>query len=238
MDGMTAPYGLLVLEIRVAQPSDHAAAVEAWRSSEAGRGMRPNAARVSRVEAKVAEGLLVVAREDGEAVGMALGEPGRGKDGAGDLEPELLHLSMVFVVPQRQRQGIGAALIEALADAAWDQGYRSVSVWARGSEFYEAIGFERTGKTQALPDGSLAVQLSAELEAPVREVVVRSEGIRLGQLLKLAELVETGSEGKELLAEGGVEVNGEVELRRGRQLVDGDEVRARDQAIRVVLPRE
>ncbi|MGB8652400.1 MAG: RNA-binding S4 domain-containing protein [Mycobacteriales bacterium] len=69
----------------------------------------------------------------------------------------------------------------------------------------------------------------------MREVLVRSDGIRLGQLLKLAELVETGSEGKELLAAGGVEVNGEVELRRGRQMHDGDEVRARDQAIRVVL---
>jgi ribosome-associated protein len=79
------------------------------------------------------------------------------------------------------------------------------------------------------------VQLVAELEPPVQEVVVRSEGIRLGQLLKLAELVQTGSEGKELLAAGGVEVNGESELRRGRQLVNGDVVVARDRAVRVAL---
>ena len=222
--------------IRPALPADRAGAVEAWRASQAGRGLRPNATRTARVEDKTSTGLLVVAVEDDVVVGMALGEPGRARDGAGDVEPELLHLSMVFVVPAHQRHGVGAALVEALADLAWDQGYRSVSVWTRTSEFYEAVGFEPTGRAQDLADRSQAVQLVAELEAPIREVVVRSEGIRLGQLLKLAELVETGAEGKELLAAGRVEVNGEVELRRGRQLVDGDEVRARDQAIRVVLP--
>ena len=222
--------------LQSAQPSHRAGAVEAWRASQAGRGMRPNATRVARVTEKLAEGLLVVALDDDTVVGMALGEPGRERDGNGDREPGLLHLAMVFVVPARQRQGVGGALVEALADAAWLQGYRAVSVWTRAPEFYEAIGFERAGRSQELADGSRAEQLTAELEAPVRELLVRSEGIRVGQLLKLAELVETGSEGKELLTAGGVEVNGEVELRRGRQLVDGDEVRARDQAVRVRLP--
>ncbi|MCW2600541.1 MAG: putative Acetyltransferase, family [Frankiales bacterium] len=224
-----------MLELRIAQPDDHLGAVAAWRAAQAGRGLRPSAARVARVEEKVAGGLLIVAAEETEVVGMALGEPGRAQDGAGDPEPGLLHLAMVFVAPPVQRQGIGAALVEGLADLAWEQGYRSVSVWSRTPEFYEACGFEPSGRTQALADGSLAVHLFAELEPPVREVVVRSEGIRLGQLLKLAELVETGSEGKELLAAGAVEVNGETELRRGRQLVDGDVVTARDQAVRVVL---
>lgn len=217
-------------ELRIALPTDHDGALEAWRLAQAGRGLRPPATRVARVREKLAEGLLVVVAQGDEVVGMALGEPGRAKDGAGDLEPELLHLAMVFVVPDQQRQGIGAALVEGLADAAWEQGYRKVSVWSRTPEFYEACGLERSGRV----DGE-SVQLVAELEAPVQEVVVRSEGIRLGQLLKLAELVETGSEGKELLAAGGVTVNGEVELRRGRQMVDGDLVTAHDRAVQVVL---
>jgi ribosome-associated protein len=224
-----------VPEIRVALPSDHAGAVAAWRAAQAGRGLRPPAARVARVEQKVAEGLVVVAVEGDAVVGMALGEPGRAKDGAGDVEPGALHLSMVFVAPDVQRQGLGAALVEGLADAAWAQGYRALTTWSGTPAFYEACGLERTGRTQTRPDGSEAVQLGAELEAPVREVAVRSDGIRLGQFLKLAEIVETGADGKQLLAGGEVEVNGEVELRRGRQLVDGDEVRARDQAVRVVL---
>ncbi|HUR52480.1 MAG TPA: RNA-binding S4 domain-containing protein [Mycobacteriales bacterium] len=73
----------------------------------------------------------------------------------------------------------------------------------------------------------------AELEAPVRDVVVRGE-IRLGQFLKLAELVDTGAESKELIAAGEVVVNDEVETRRGRQLAHGDVVHARASAVRVV----
>ena len=78
--------------------------------------------------------------------------------------------------------------------------------------------------------------LFAELEAPLRQVVVSAEGIRLGQFLKLAELVDTGSEGKELLLAGEVEVNGEVETRRGRQMMTGDVVRAKDHAVEVAPP--
>ena len=58
----------------------------------------------------------------------------------------------------------------------------------------------------------------------VPEVPVRDDGIRLGQLLKLADLVDTGADVKPLLADGDVRVNGEVESRRGRQLGPGDVV--------------
>ena len=58
----------------------------------------------------------------------------------------------------------------------------------------------------------------------VREVEIRDEMIRLGQFLKLADLVDTGADAKPLIADGLVEVNGEVETRRGRQLRAGDVV--------------
>ena len=50
------------------------------------------------------------------------------------------------------------------------------------------------------------------------------QGIRLGQLLKLANLVESGGAARGLLESGVVAVNGEVETRRGRQLAPGDVV--------------
>ncbi len=56
----------------------------------------------------------------------------------------------------------------------------------------------------------------------VPEVAIRDDGIRLGQFLKLADLVDTGADVKPLLADGDVRVNGEVETRRGRQLAPGD----------------
>jgi ribosome-associated protein len=57
-----------------------------------------------------------------------------------------------------------------------------------------------------------------------RVVPIRDQGIRLGQFLKLADLVDQGADAKPLLAGGEVSVNGEVETRRGRQLVKGDVV--------------
>ena len=56
------------------------------------------------------------------------------------------------------------------------------------------------------------------------DVPIRDESIRLGQFLKLANLIETGSDAKVVTADGLVQVNGEVETRRGRQLVVGDVV--------------
>lgn len=52
----------------------------------------------------------------------------------------------------------------------------------------------------------------------------RDEYIKLDQFLKLAQLAMTGGEAKAMILDGQVEVNGEVELRRGRKLRHGDRV--------------
>jgi ribosome-associated protein len=67
-----------------------------------------------------------------------------------------------------------------------------------------------------------------------REIAIRGDMIRLGQLLKLADVVEGGGEVKDLLAEVPVRVNGEREDRRGRQLHPGDVVRVGDEELVVV----
>jgi ribosome-associated protein len=58
----------------------------------------------------------------------------------------------------------------------------------------------------------------------MREVPIREGTIRLGQFLKLADLVEAGGDAKALLAAELVDVNGELETRRGRQISKGDVV--------------
>ncbi|MHB8241989.1 MAG: RNA-binding S4 domain-containing protein [Solirubrobacteraceae bacterium] len=58
----------------------------------------------------------------------------------------------------------------------------------------------------------------------LQQVPIREQSIRLGQLLKLAGVVDSGSEAKALLAEHPALVNGERETRRGRQLRPGDTV--------------
>ena len=59
----------------------------------------------------------------------------------------------------------------------------------------------------------------------MRDVPIGGDMIRLGQFLKLADLVDTGADAKALLECGRVTVNGEPEDRRGRQLAKGDVVR-------------
>ncbi len=67
----------------------------------------------------------------------------------------------------------------------------------------------------------------------VSEVAIRGEMIRLGQLLKVAGLIDSGAEVKAFLSERAVLVNGEREDRRGRQLHPGDVVTVADQELRV-----
>lgn len=64
---------------------------------------------------------------------------------------------------------------------------------------------------------------------------MRDEVIRLGQFLKLAGVVETGGEGKLRIQEGEAKVNGQVETRRGRQLVPGDLVEFAGEILEVVV---
>ena len=58
----------------------------------------------------------------------------------------------------------------------------------------------------------------------MEELFIRDDFIKLGQALKLAGLVESGVEAKEVIQDGLVKVNGEVDTRRGKKLVVGDEV--------------
>jgi len=70
----------------------------------------------------------------------------------------------------------------------------------------------------------------------VEEVPIRDSMIRLGQLLKLANLVEDGVEAADLIKNGLVKVNGEIDDRRGRQLHHGDTVTVNSQTVKVVAP--
>ena len=56
------------------------------------------------------------------------------------------------------------------------------------------------------------------------EIKLRDEFIKLGQLLKLADMVQDGVEAKYAIQDGLVKVNGAVEMQRGKKLYDGDKV--------------
>lgn len=55
----------------------------------------------------------------------------------------------------------------------------------------------------------------------MRQIIIRDEFIKLGQAMKLAGCVGSGSDAREMITTGAVLVNGEEELRRGRKLYPG-----------------
>ena len=69
--------------------------------------------------------------------------------------------------------------------------------------------------------------------APIDDVPIGGEVIRLGQFLKFAGLLDSGGDVKEAINDGYVAVNGEVDRRRGRQLHLGDIVSFEGRRVRV-----
>lgn len=65
------------------------------------------------------------------------------------------------------------------------------------------------------------------------EVKIKTESINLDQLLKWANIVSTGGEGKHLILTGQVKLNDQIETRRGKKVYPGDVVSVLDQVIRV-----
>ena len=64
-------------------------------------------------------------------------------------------------------------------------------------------------------------------------IKLREEFIKLGQALKAVGLVESGVEAKEVIQNGLVLVNGEIDTRRGRKLYGGDVVEFDGEEIRI-----
>ena len=58
----------------------------------------------------------------------------------------------------------------------------------------------------------------------MKTVIITTEFIKLQDLLKFANLVETGGEAKERVQNGEVTVNGEVCTMRGKKIHPGDDV--------------
>lgn len=68
----------------------------------------------------------------------------------------------------------------------------------------------------------------------MEKIAINTEFIKLDSLLKFAALVGTGGEAKFVIAEGMVEVNGEVCTMRGKKIRAGDIVKFADAELEIV----
>jgi ribosomal protein S18 acetylase RimI-like enzyme len=139
------------MDLRVMAASDLDGAVRVWQAANIARGRRPGPERVARVVEKLQEPTAVpyIAASDTGIVGMALLEPCRADDGVGAVIPDALHISMVFIDPASQRQGIGSRLMRYALDSARTSGVSSVSLWTGcentgARKLYEVLGMKPT----------------------------------------------------------------------------------------------
>ena len=65
-------------------------------------------------------------------------------------------------------------------------------------------------------------------------VVISDDFIKLGQLLKLANMVSSGVEAKIVIQNGEVKVNGEIDTRRGKKIYPNDVIEYKGQQITVI----
>lgn len=130
------------------------AAVSVWREANIARGAPHGLERTARIYAKLSapDALPLVASRP-SIVGMALAEPGKLNDGAGEPDPSLLHISMVFVHPTAQRTGVGLPLVLHIFDVARSMGYQRVGVWTAQENTPARRLYERAGMT---PSGNIA----------------------------------------------------------------------------------
>ena len=74
--------------------------------------------------------------------------------------------------------------------------------------------------------------LSTDPEAKISKI--KDEYIKLGQLLKLAGIVDSGIEAKYEIINGNVRLNGNTEIQRGKKVFPGDFVEYKDNTIKVI----
>lgn len=68
----------------------------------------------------------------------------------------------------------------------------------------------------------------------MREVKIRDEFIKLGQAMKLANLVDSGVDAKFIIQDGEVKVNGTVEVQRGKKIRPGDVISYNGEEVKIV----
>jgi GNAT superfamily N-acetyltransferase len=146
------------IDVRLGELDDVDAAVSIYERSNLARrqGDWPSrATRVAEVTALLhnAASWLLIGRDRGESVAMALLEPFRAEGGAGKVIAGTSFLNLIYVLPDRWGEGIGGAMLDAVIAEADRRGCPRIFLWTnehqneRAHRLYRSRGFARTGRT-------------------------------------------------------------------------------------------
>jgi GNAT superfamily N-acetyltransferase len=152
--------------VRRAANSEVKAALDVWRSANAGSPLELHPARLRRWSQEPGTKLFVAVDGD-DVIGMILSLVARADDGAGPPIPRARHFTGLAVLPERQRGGVGGALLRTALDDARAEGSERGTLWThvgneRARRLFEAHGFRPTGRT-GHDDGGPTMQLLARI---------------------------------------------------------------------------
>jgi GNAT superfamily N-acetyltransferase len=144
----------MAVSVHLGGPLEIDAAVDVYRRSGQARhyGTPTPDWRLAEVRATLAEPQtwFFIALDDDTPIGMATAMPSRDNDGDGELVPGLCYLDLIFVVPERWGDGIGALLLDTVIADARGRGFTRIHLLThddndRAQRLYTSRGFERTG---------------------------------------------------------------------------------------------
>ena len=150
--------GMAQIDVRLVNLDDVDAAVSVYERSNLARrhGAWPSrSARVTEVTARLhdAASWLLIGRDGGEAVAMALIRPFRTDGGTGQVIPGTWFLALIYVLPDQWGKGIGGIMLDAVIDETARRGCHRIYLWTherhneRAHRLYRSRGFARTGRT-------------------------------------------------------------------------------------------
>ena len=123
-------------------------------------------------------------------------------------------------------------VLEKKADTSWRISKRDVWQHKHYKKCQEAyLSFMKDTSLSSAP--WYMIDAESRKWTKMETIKLRTEYIKLGQALKAAGLVESGVDAKEKIVGGEVQVNGAVELQRGKKLYDGDVVSFHGEEIRI-----
>ena len=143
-------------------PDEIEGAVSAYvRGGGGRRGIAPSQERIEEVRSTLADAAnwFFVADDEGEPVGMAAAMPSREDFGDGPLVPGLCYLDLIFVVPERWGDGIGALLLDTVLADARGRGFSRIHLLThddneRAQTLYASRSFAKTGWTRMSRDAA------------------------------------------------------------------------------------
>ena len=150
----------MTIRVSLGGAEDVSAAVDVYvRGGTARSGLAPSQERVGQVREmlRAAATWFFVASDDELPIGMAAAMPSRENQGAGELVQGLCYLDLIFVVPERWGDGIGALLLDTVIADARGRGFERLHLLThddneRAHALYASRGFERTGWARRASD--------------------------------------------------------------------------------------